>query len=163
MIWVFFIKKMKIRKAKIKDLKDIVELSYKSVIYHKKLNPYYDTSKDVKEVLTKSLKKNIYSSNSCIFIAEENNKIIGYLLVFKVDRPEMFKIKRAGLIADVFIEDGYRRTGIGNKLIKECFKWLKEGRINFVEINVEVSNKQAINFWNKEGFKDVSIERYKKI
>jgi len=154
---------LNITKAKIKDLKDVVELSHKSAMYHKKLTPYYDTSKDVKEVLTKSLKKNIYSSNSCIFIAEENSKIIGYLLVFKINRAEMFKVKKVGLIADVFIEERYRRMGVGKKLIKECFRWLKDGGINFVEINVEASNKQAMNFWDKEGFKDVSIERYKKI
>ncbi|MCK9439377.1 GNAT family N-acetyltransferase [Patescibacteria group bacterium] len=154
---------MNIARAKIKDLKDVVELSYKSAMYHKKLTPYYDTSKDVKEVLTKSLKKNIYSSNSCIFIAEENNKIIGYLLAFKVNRLEMFKVKKAGLIADVFIKEDYRRKGIGDKLIKECFDWFRGDKISFAEINVEVSNKQAINFWNKKGFKDVSIERYKRI
>ena len=154
---------MNTRKAKIKDLKDIVNLSYKSAIYHKKLTPYYDTSKDVKEVLTESLKKNIYSSNSCIFVAEENSKIVGYLLAFKVNRPEMFKVKKAGLIADVFIKEEYRRKGIGDKLIKECFDWFRGYKISFVEINVEVSNKQAMNFWNKKGFKDVSIEKYKKI
>lgn len=154
---------MNIRKAKIKDLKDVVELSYKSAIYHKKLTLYYDIDKDVKNILSKSLRKNIYSSNSCIFIAEENNKIIGYLLAFKVNRPEMFKVKKAGLIADVFIKEEYRRKGIGDKLVKECFDWFKGDKISFVEINVEVSNKQAMNFWNKKGFKDVSIERYKRI
>lgn len=154
---------MKIRKAKIKDLEDVIELSYESAIYHKKLTLYYDTSKDVKEVLTKSLKKNIYSSNSCIFIAEENNKIIGYLLAFKINRSEMFKVKKAGLIADVFIERDYRRKGIGDKIVEECFNWFKKDKISFVEINVEFSNRQAMNFWNKKGFKNVSIERYKKI
>jgi len=154
---------MNIRKAKIKDLKDVVELSYMSAIYHEKLTSYYDTSKDIKEILTRSLKKNIYASNSCIFVAEENEKIIGYLLAFKIYRPEMFQIKKAGSIEDVYIEESYRRMGIGNKLIQECFKWFKKNSINFVEISVEVLNEKAMIFWNKKGFKDVSIQKYKKI
>lgn len=154
---------MSIRKAKIKDLKDIVELSYKSAIYHKKLTLYYDLKKDAKDILTKSLKKNIYSSNSCIFVAEENKKIIGYLLLFKINRPEMFKIEKLGLIADIYVDEIKRKIGIGSMLVEECFKYLRKDNINFVEISVENSNKEAAIFWDKKGFKDFSIERYKKI
>ncbi len=151
---------MNIRKAKIEDLKDVVTLSYKSAIYHKNLNAYYDTSEDVEDVLTKSLKENICSSDSCILIAEENNKIIGYLLAFKIDRLEMFRVKKAGSIVDIFIDENNRRMGLGDKLVDEIFKWFKESNIHFVEITVETSNEKAINFWNRKGFKDVAIEKY---
>jgi ribosomal protein S18 acetylase RimI-like enzyme len=75
----------------------------------------------------------------------------------------MFKVKKSGLIADIFIEDNCRRKGAGNKLIEVCFDWFKQNNISFIEISVEVSNDKAMNFWNKNGFKDVSIEKIKKI
>ncbi|MDD4662070.1 MAG: GNAT family N-acetyltransferase [Candidatus Pacebacteria bacterium] len=152
-----------IRKARIKDLEKIVALSYKSAILHQKLTPYYKVSKDLKEVLFRSLKKNIHSSNSCILLAEEDGKMIGYLLAFKIDRLEMFEVKEVGFIADIFIEEGKRRMGVGEKLLKKCYNWFKEKNINFVEINVQILNKEAISFWNKKGFKDFSIQKYKKI
>lgn len=152
-----------IRKAKIKDLEKIVDLSYKSAIFHQKLTSYYKASKDLKEILFRSLKKNIRSSNSCIFLAEEDGKIIGYLLAFKIDRLEMFEIREVGFIADIFVKEDKRRMGVGEKLVKECYNWFKEKGINFIEINVQILNKEAINFWNRKGFKDFSIQKYKKI
>jgi len=154
---------MDIRRAKIKDLEEVVVLSCKSAIYHEELASYYDIDKNAKHILSVSLKKNIYSLNSSIFVAEENGNIIGYLLACKVNRLDMFKIKKAGLIADVFVEEKDRRKGVGGELVKECLKWFKKNDIYFIEISVEALNKKAINFWNKKGFKDVFIGKYKKI
>lgn len=154
---------MIIRKAKSKDILGVASLSYNSAIFHKKFTTYYDINKNAKKILEKSLAKNIRSSNSCIFVAEEDDKIVGYLLAFKVDREEMFKIKKAGLIADIFILDNFRKMGIGESLVKECFKWFKQNNIHFVEINIEVSNDGGLKFWNKMGFEDVCVSKYKKI
>ncbi|MDD4358511.1 MAG: hypothetical protein PHY30_01700 [Candidatus Pacebacteria bacterium] len=92
---------MIIKKAKLKNLDDVVDLSYASTLYHEYLSFYYKRDKNAKEILRKSLRKNIYSSKSAIFVAEDNNKTVAYLLAFKISRPEMFEVKKAGLIADI--------------------------------------------------------------
>lgn len=50
---------------------------------------------------------------------------IGYLLAFKINREEMFKIKKAGLMPLCISED-FRKIGTGEGLVKECFNWFKE-------------------------------------
>ncbi|MFA5369090.1 MAG: GNAT family N-acetyltransferase [Candidatus Paceibacterota bacterium] len=154
---------MEIKKAKIKNLDEITNLSSASAMFHEKLTPYYILNKDFKTILKKSLKKNIYSSNSLILVAEENNEIVGYLLAFKINRPEMFSIKKTGLISDIFIKENYRKRGIGELLAKESFNWFKKSKIKTIEINIESKNKPALNFWNALDFEDVSIEKYKKL
>lgn len=154
---------MIIRKAKPKDILEVARLSYDSAIFHKRLTPYYDVDKNAQKILEESLAKNIKSSNGRIFVAEENDNIIGYLLAFKINREEMFKIKKAGLIADIFISEDFRKIGTGEGLVKECFNWFKENGISFVEISVEVSNSGALKFWDKMEFKDVCVLKYKKI
>ncbi|MFA5368752.1 MAG: GNAT family N-acetyltransferase [Candidatus Paceibacterota bacterium] len=154
---------MKIQKAKIKNLDEIVDLSSESAVLHEKLTPYYKLDKNFKTILKKSLKKNIYSSNGLILIAEEDNEIVGYLLAFKNYRPEMFDIKKTGLIADIFIRENCRKKGVGKLLVKGSFDWFKKSKIKTVEINIESKNKPALNFWNTLDFKEVSIEKYKEL
>ncbi len=154
---------MEIKKAKIKNLDEITNLSSASAMFHEKLTPYYILNKNFKAILKKSLKKNIYSSNSLILVAEENNEIVGYLLAFKINRPEMFSIKKTGLISDIFIKENYIKRGIGELLAKESFNWFKKSKIKTIEINIESKNKPALNFWNALDFEDVSIEKYKKL
>ena len=154
---------MKIKKAKIENLNEIVELSSSSAIFHEKLNSYNSLDNKFNDILRSSLEKNINSSDDLILIAEEDNEVLGYLLASKIDRPEMFDIKNVGLIIDVFIKENNRKKGIGELLVKESFNWFKKENIKIIEISITPENKSALKFWDNLNFKDFSINKYKKI
>lgn len=78
-----------------------------------------------------------------IYIAtDENEKIIGFLGILE------------GYIAGLFVSFDYQRQGIGNRLIERA-------KADFEELSLTVyeKNKQAINFYTKEGFKISETQR----
>src|SRR3989339_519343 len=69
----------------------------------------------------------------------------------------------AGYISDLYVEEKYRKSGLGSELIKEAQEWLrKKGKKN-VTLHVESWNIGAINLYRKLEFKDKSIRMEKKL
>ena len=95
---------------------------------------------------TKSFLKDSLNSNGYNFGAYENKKLIGYILVRKMDRPKMWIL--------VFIVDkDYRRQSIGVKLLKkvESFK-SKDYYVLMVDAGIGITDVLANNFYKKSGF-----------
>ncbi len=63
-------------------------------------------------------------------------------------------VKRDGLgeIDSIFVESGYRRCGIGGKLIKNALHWLAGIPVNKIIVQVIVDNEQAYPFYSRYGF-----------
>ena len=55
----------------------------------------------------------------------------------------------------IIVEDGYRKKGIGTKLLKE----LEKNNIKNITLEVRESNLGAINFYKKNDFKIETIRR----
>ncbi|WPC39918.1 N-acetyltransferase [Clostridium sp. JS66] len=72
-----------------------------------------------------------------IYIFEENNVIKGFI-----------GITEGNYIAGLFVKKEYQGEGIGYKLIDYCkCKYL------FLKLDVFMKNKNAVNFYHKNGFK----------
>lgn len=72
-----------------------------------------------------------------IYIFEENNLIKGFI-----------GITEGNYIAGLFVKKEYQGEGIGYKLIDYCkCKYL------FLKLDVFMKNKNAVNFYHKNGFK----------
>ncbi len=59
----------------------------------------------------------------------------------------------AGELDSLFIEEAYRRRGIGGELVKMSVAWLGEGGVGSKIITVAEGNEEAIGFYEKFGFK----------
>lgn len=64
-----------------------------------------------------------------------------------------YKLKDKIHINYFYIDERYRRCGIGKKLIKEAYKYGKKVGIDKIDLNVYMRNINAINFYEKQGFK----------
>lgn len=85
--------------------------------------------------------------NKLFFVAEENEKIVGYVIA-DVDR---------NLIVSIAVHPEYRNKGYGKKLMDYVLKLMK-GKIF---LQVRKSNKIAISFYQKIGFKKIKeIKKY---
>ena len=80
------------------------------------------------------------------FVYEDNGNIVGYINCWVSDITE---------ILNFCVEKEYQKQGIGNLLYNEVLK-ISNG---IISLEVRVSNLNAINFYEKRGFKRVAIRR----
>ena len=117
---------MKIRKATIKDFKNIQKLNADLFVHDYKFDKTLDLEYPFKKKGSSYYKKALTSRNYMTFIAEEDKIPIGYAIgVYHGEKGYRKNISLAE-IDNIFIEKGSRRKGLGKKLIAEIKKFLKE-------------------------------------
>lgn len=113
------------------------------------------------------IKSMINSLNSDYIVIEDDDKIIGYLLIEKRESPyktyESFKEDEFAYIYEVVILPEYRLKGYGKYLIEEAQKWAKERNLKSIELNVLSNNYNAMAFYEKVGFENYQIKMRKNI
>jgi ribosomal protein S18 acetylase RimI-like enzyme len=57
-----------------------------------------------------------------------------------------------GEIDSIFVEEAYRRNGVGESLMKRSLAWLDECGANMKSISVAVGNERVFGFYRKFGF-----------
>lgn len=84
-------------------------------------------------------------------VYKENNKIIGFINYDSIYE----KIE----IEYIYVMDEYRRLGIATKLLNKMIEELLD--FDCITLEVDINNKEAINFYKKNNFIEASIrEKY---
>ena len=98
------------------------------------------------------------SDEDCIFVAEDERGIIGY--VFAALEPLSWKELRgpAGFIHDVAVAEEARHSGVGTKLMQVAIDWLREHGAPRVILWTAAPNKIAQTMFHQLGFRDTMIE-----
>jgi ribosomal protein S18 acetylase RimI-like enzyme len=60
--------------------------------------------------------------------------------------------KRQGEIDSIYIEDGYRRHGIGDNLMKKALKWMDEHSVKGKMLEVASGNEEVFAFYSRYDF-----------
>jgi ribosomal-protein-alanine N-acetyltransferase len=80
-----------------------------------------------------------------------NGKTIGYLIAMQaVDTAD---------ILNIGIDHDYKRQGHGTTLLNHLIEELKKRNISEILLEVKVGNKPAIQFYKKQGFKEISVRK----
>jgi phosphinothricin acetyltransferase len=146
---------MNIRKAKRKDLDEIIGLHNALIRHLSKVNPKrYILNKKVAEEFKSKLLKILKTKKAIIYVTEKNNKILGYSIGIIRKYPSFVKLKNYGELYEVSINPKFRRIGMGSKLALKTIDFFKSKKIKIVEGLVDFRNQIAINAWSKLGFKD---------
>lgn len=96
----------------------------------------------------------VQNKNAINLVAEKDGEIIGYIFA-------VLRSKREGHVISIAIKPNFRKKGVGLNLIKEIVRILKLNKANKLILEVNVANKNAINFYKKIGFKTTSLlEKY---
>ena len=154
---------VKIRLAKIKDAEQIAKLAMKMMREHEKFDKIFEIKKDARKTLEKWLKAVIGKRDKKVFIADDNNKIIGYIKAGINKRPDIYKVEKMGFIYDIYVEEKYRRQGVAKLLMDNIFEWMKGKGIKYTSLYVANDNQIAASAWQKYGFKEFLREKYRKI
>lgn len=146
-----------IRKAKRRDLEDILRLNFD---LFKKEYKEYDKSLNLKWTYgmgKKYFKDRITKNDGFVEVVENNGKIIGYMCGGTVER--LFYRKKAKYVEleNMLIDKKFRGKGIGKKLTKDFINWCKKNKVNFIFVTAFAKNEPTLNFYRKLGFKDYNL------
>jgi ribosomal protein S18 acetylase RimI-like enzyme len=105
----------------------------------------------------------IDSPDDCVFVADLDGHVVGYL--FAALEPLSWKELRgpAGYIHDVAVEEGDRREGIATMLMQTAFEWLREHGAPRVVLGTAARNAGAQALFHRLGFRDTMIEMTKEL
>jgi ribosomal protein S18 acetylase RimI-like enzyme len=98
------------------------------------------------------------SSDACVFVAEQEGRIVGY--VFAALEPMSWKELRgpAGFIHDVAVAEDARRGGVATQLMHAAIDWLREHGAPRVMLGSAAQNTGAQRLFHRLGFRDTMIE-----
>ncbi|TCN26140.1 GNAT family N-acetyltransferase [Mesobacillus foraminis] len=86
--------------------------------------------------------------NSTVFVAEEGNELIGYLMAI----GGTAKRNKHSVYLVTGILDEYRGRGIGTELFKHLEEWRRGAEIERLELTVVTLNEAGIRLYKKMGF-----------
>jgi len=84
-------------------------------------------------------------------VAILESKVVGYVLT-SLNEDE-------GHVLSIAIRRGFRRRGIGSRLMAEIFQVLRRKGIRRIRLEVRLSNREAKQFYEQLGFKEKDLIR----
>ena len=108
--------------------------------------------------------ENFYDEKTnAIFIAKNDEEIIGYVYV-KITSVDGGPMKyREALIDGLYIADNHRKQGISKVLMSTAEKWAKENDVKYLYVNVLEENSRAVNLYRKLNFNNFEIKLKKEL
>ena len=90
-----------------------------------------------------------------IVVNERDGVICGFAVLHHIVRPETpFMFVRDYLDIDEFcVDEAYRRTGVGTEMIAFIRSYAREQGFDRIELNMWEFNKDALAFYEAEGFR----------
>lgn len=124
---------VRIRTVKKEDFLEIMDLA-------SKCDPIPVERDSIYHLFTK------YFTNTC-FVAEKDNKIVGYILGFFSQLE-----KNVAYIHNICISPDFRRKKIGSSLYQEFFENMKKEKCQKIFLIINPTNKLSISYHESLGF-----------
>jgi GNAT superfamily N-acetyltransferase len=154
---------IKILKARESHIPDLLEVWKEFMDFHAAIRPHFTRSAEGHLVFAKHLRECMGSPESCVFVADDGEKVIGYTLLHLKKPPPVYDDAVYGFISDMAVKSEYRRHGVGEKLLKRAMTWFKSKGARRVEMAVVVGNSVGYPFWRKQGFEEFISHMFKEI
>lgn len=148
-----------IRRARPEDVPLIGRLWESLVDYHHQLDHNLPTAaNDGGRLYAQRIQGRLADTHTRVFVAEEDGRVVGYVLSVIVDMPpEMFAHTVGGFLADIYVEPDYRRHGIGRELVNAVVAWFQSCGATYYEWYVAAENAAGHAFWESVGGRNLMI------
>lgn len=144
----------KIRKARLEDIPEIGALitscwqsSYKDIIDERYLNSL--NTKDRINFISEALISGSFLSDC----AQLEKEVIGVSLYRSAS---VKNLAGYGELSCLYVKKDFQDNGIGEKLLKISENYMRSIGLNYVILNVLATNIQAVEFYRKRGFAEVT-------
>ncbi|MBL7160230.1 MAG: GNAT family N-acetyltransferase [Candidatus Aenigmarchaeota archaeon] len=149
---------MEIRKATAGDLEQLALLNQNLVLEHVEIDNYYSTVDNADSLWREDIEKHLNDPESGLFVAEENKKIIGYIMGSIRERYKIFSARRYAEIWSSFVDKEFRHQGAMKELFS-CFReWAKENGVELIELHTDLRNKEVFEAWKSLGFEHIRAQ-----
>ena len=145
---------MNFRPAKIEDLPAIKELWKEMMDFHRERDEYFSRSPEGHERFGEYVRRNIESPEWLVMVAIDDAKVVGFSMGTIESYPPVFQHAHHGFIADIVVNESFRRQGIGSQLFDRMIPWFREQSVTRIEIEVASANEVSQAFWNRMGFRE---------
>lgn len=143
---------VEIRRATLKDIKDILPVWGQLADFHSVLDPAFTPSAQWPREYGAYLRILITRDDAIAVVAKDDSEVVGYAVGRITTLPPFFEHRYRGYIHDVFVKPQFRRHGVGRLLVDEILRWLRQRGVNLVELTV-AANNDAVPFWERLGFR----------
>ncbi|MBN1639161.1 MAG: GNAT family N-acetyltransferase [Ignavibacteriales bacterium] len=155
--------RIRIKKCNNEDLNDLLKIG---------IDTYFDTfnkycSKDVMEnYLEEAFERNkihseMMNKDSHFFFVYANEKLSGYLKININDAQCDLKDENGLEIERIYVKKEYKGKGIGYSLINFGIEKAKEFKKDFIWLGVWEKNREAIEFYKKNGFSEIGMHSFR--
>lgn len=141
---------MKIRKAELEDYAQIMSL----------FNQFVGSDRYSKND-NDSFGKVLRSSNNYVFVAQDNDSLIGFV-TFSVRNVIRYP-KPIAELDELFVSPKYRKIGLGRQLVKKTEQLAKELNCYRVYVESHYDHKEAHKFYETLGYKNYGFHFIKNL
>ena len=134
-----------VRQAVISDAKDIYYINKTSLGYD------YDLEKQKAKIQAV-----LNDSTQVIFVAETNNRVVGYIHLVNYDVIYADNFKNCLGLA---VDNDYKRNGIGSALLKQAEIWAKENGAVGIRLCSGVEREKAHQFYQSQGYEVTKLQK----
>ena len=110
---------------------------------------------------------NLKEKSGIMYLTVENQKVIGLVSGFVGQLDEEDQLVNTcsirGYISEFVVDKKFRGHQVGTQLMETIEKWFKNNKCDFIRIDVLAQNEDALYFYEKKGYKSISIEVSKRI
>ena len=134
-----------VRQAVISDAKDIYYINKTSLGYD------YDLEKQKAKIQAV-----LNDSTQVIFVAETNNKVVGYIHLVNYDVIYADNFKNCLGLA---VDNDYKRNGIGSALLNQAEIWAKENGAVGIRLCSGIEREKAHQFYQSQGYEVTKLQK----
>ncbi len=146
------------------DTDAVVELWKGTVAYHAGIDARLEVREGSEEEFRRFLTRIVSSREDVIIlVAEVDGEVVGFLIGMVRERTPVFIRSIHGYITDIYVDPGFRRRGIGRRLVETAVEWFAARGLDHVRLQVAAANAAGIAFWKNLGFEDYFLELWKEI
>ncbi|MCL2565936.1 MAG: GNAT family N-acetyltransferase [Defluviitaleaceae bacterium] len=142
---------MKIRVATIKDVDQLALLFVEQFDTQAKIEPYFMQSGTQSKQF---IEDTITNETSQIFVAEDADKIIGFVSIYERKTNDLINSivpHKYAYLMEIIVTKQQQGRGIATQLMNTVNQWALDRKLDYIELNV-YANNPAVDFYIKSGY-----------
>ncbi len=150
---------IRIREAREGDLEDVADLWEELVEHHRSYSDHFELSRDGRDIWERYLRERFAERSTKLIVAEEDDRLVGFMLCLLDPSKPIFKQRAVGVIPDAYVARSRRKKGVMKEMLAVALRWFEKNRVRAVEVSVLSGNLEARTAWAQLGFKPFMIRK----
>ncbi|MEA3515380.1 MAG: GNAT family N-acetyltransferase [Nanoarchaeota archaeon] len=107
------------------------------------------------DLIKKSVKEEIDNPNGLFLVAEDENKLVGFIFgTIRENTHMVYDTVKFGMLNHIWITNNYRGRGLASKFKDNLFQWFKDNNCKYIKLLVLDANPTK-HIYEKWGFEIV--------